>query len=96
MVATLPEDIAEVVILHRGPADPTVEVPRSIRPDVRIVRQAGMHEHDALVASLVTCTGDAIVMLDAEGSTDGHEIPRFVDALIRGADSAKGSRMRCL
>jgi hypothetical protein len=36
--------------------------------------------------------GDIIVMLDAEGSTDPAEIPFFVDALVCGADLAKGSR----
>ena len=37
-------------------------------------------------------TGDIIVMLDADGSTDPAEIPRFVGALLAGADFAKGSR----
>jgi glycosyltransferase involved in cell wall biosynthesis len=36
--------------------------------------------------------GDIIVMLDADGSTDPAEIPRFVAALITGADVAKGTR----
>jgi hypothetical protein len=31
-------------------------------------------------------------MLDADGSTDPKEIPRFVDALLQGNDFAKGSR----
>jgi hypothetical protein len=31
-------------------------------------------------------------MIDADGSTDPREIRRFVDALLRGADYAKGSR----
>jgi hypothetical protein len=31
-------------------------------------------------------------MLDADGSTDPTEIPRFVAALLAGADFAKGSR----
>ena len=31
-------------------------------------------------------------MLDADGSTDPAEIPRFVNALAQGADFAKGSR----
>jgi hypothetical protein len=31
-------------------------------------------------------------MIDADGSTDPAEIPRFVGALISGADFAKGSR----
>jgi len=33
-----------------------------------------------------------IVMLDGDGSTDPAEIPRFVAALLAGADFAKGSR----
>jgi RNA polymerase sigma factor (sigma-70 family) len=37
-------------------------------------------------------TGDIIVMIDADGSTDGAEIIRFVGALATGADYAKGSR----
>lgn len=32
------------------------------------------------------------MMLDADGSADPAEIPRFVDALEKGADFAKGSR----
>jgi glycosyltransferase involved in cell wall biosynthesis len=36
--------------------------------------------------------GEIIVMLDADGSTDPREIPRFIDALTRGADLVKGSR----
>ena len=31
-------------------------------------------------------------MLDADGSADPREIPRFVDALVDGADFAKGTR----
>lgn len=38
------------------------------------------------------CQGDLIVMLDADGSTDPSEIPRFISALLNGADLAKGSR----
>jgi hypothetical protein len=37
-------------------------------------------------------TGDIIVTLDADGSADPAEIPRFVDHLLAGADFAKGSR----
>jgi hypothetical protein len=36
--------------------------------------------------------GDIVVMLDADGSADPAEIPLFVDALVRGADFAKGTR----
>ena len=37
-------------------------------------------------------TGNLVVMLDADGSADPAEIPRFVAALEAGADFAKGSR----
>ncbi|CAM5447702.1 Glycosyltransferase 2-like domain-containing protein OS=Streptomyces fumanus OX=67302 GN=GCM10018772_45660 PE=3 SV=1 [Streptomyces fumanus] len=38
------------------------------------------------------CTGDIIVMVDADGSADGQEILSYVSALVSGADFAKGSR----
>jgi hypothetical protein len=47
---------------------------------------------DALATGFAACTGDIIVMLDADGSTDAGEIPRFVAALRSGADFVKGSR----
>ena len=37
-------------------------------------------------------TGDIIAMVDADGSADPGEIPRFVEALMNGADFAKGTR----
>lgn len=37
-------------------------------------------------------TGDIVVTLDADGSADPCEIPAFVEALVDGADFAKGSR----
>jgi glycosyltransferase involved in cell wall biosynthesis len=46
----------------------------------------------ALMAGFAAARGDIIVTLDGDCSTDPAEIPRFVDALQRGADVAKGSR----
>src|SRR4051794_3996655 len=92
VLATLPEDIFEVVLVDGGSTDATVKVARSVLPSIRVIRQPGRGKGDALVAGMEACQGDAIVLLDADGSTDGHEIPRFVDALVDGADVAKGSR----
>jgi Glycosyl transferase family 2 len=36
--------------------------------------------------------GDVIAMIDADGSADPGEIPKFVHALVSGADFAKGTR----
>jgi glycosyltransferase involved in cell wall biosynthesis len=35
---------------------------------------------------------DVLVLMDADGSMSAEEVPRFVEALAKGADVAKGSR----
>jgi glycosyltransferase involved in cell wall biosynthesis len=92
VLATLPPDIHEVLLVDGESTDGTIEAALAARPDIRVIAQPGSGKGDALAAGLAECTGDVVVMLDADGSADGHEIPRFVDALIAGADVAKGSR----
>ena len=72
--------------------DDTVAVARELYPAVRVVHQVGRGKGNALRAGFAAAKGDIIVMMDADGSTDGSEIPRFVAALTTGADFAKGSR----
>ncbi len=72
--------------------DDTVAVAKECYPDIKIVRQMGDGKGDALLTGFAACTGDIIVMIDGDGSTDGAEIIRFVAALLAGADYAKGSR----
>ena len=90
--ARLPRTIDEVVIVDGHSVDDTVAVARALRPDVRIVLQDGRGKGNALACGFAAASGDIIVMLDADGSTDPAEIPRFVDALLAGHDFAKGSR----
>ncbi|WP_062349848.1 glycosyltransferase family 2 protein [Herbidospora yilanensis] len=90
--ATLPTWVHEVVLVDGHSTDDTVEVARRLRPGLRIVHQTGRGKGDALAAGFAACTGDIIVMIDADGSTDGREIIHFVSALVSGADFAKGSR----
>jgi glycosyltransferase involved in cell wall biosynthesis len=90
--ASLPRDIYEVILVDGHSTDDTVAVARSLYPDVRIVRQTRRGKGNALACGFAACRGDIIVMVDADGSADGAEIPRFVAALQRGADFAKGSR----
>lgn len=90
--ARLPEGLHEVLIVDGRSTDGTPEVARRLRPDARIVHQKGKGKGNALRAGFEACTGDIIVMLDADGSTDAAEIPRFVAALWNGADFVKGSR----
>jgi glycosyltransferase involved in cell wall biosynthesis len=90
--ASLPKDIYEVILVDGHSTDHTVAVARSLYPDVRIVSQTRRGKGNALACGFAVCRGDIIVMVDADGSADGAEIPRFVAALQRGADFAKGSR----
>ncbi|MCI3929627.1 glycosyltransferase family 2 protein [Streptomyces sp. AN091965] len=89
---TLPEWIHEVVLVDGNSTDDTVRVARELWPDVKVVRQLGKGKGDALITGFEACTGDIIVMVDADGSADGHEIVSYVSALVSGADFAKGSR----
>jgi glycosyltransferase involved in cell wall biosynthesis len=88
----LPADIHELIIVDGGSADSTTDVARALCPQAQILRQPGRGKGDALACGFAAASGDVIVMIDADGSTDPEEIPRFVDALARGADLAKGSR----
>jgi glycosyltransferase involved in cell wall biosynthesis len=88
----IPPQVAEIVIVDGGSADETVEVARSLVPDVRIVHQEGHGKGDALVLGFAASTGDIVVTLDADGSARPEEIDQFVDVLLQGADLAKGSR----
>ena len=57
--------------------------------------QVGRGKGAALNTGFAASTGDVIVMLDADGSTDPSEIPLFVGGLLAGADFVKGSRFLC-
>lgn len=92
VLAKLPADIYEVLLVDGRSTDDTVAVARSLRPDVRVVMQNRMGKGNALACGFAAATGDIIVMLDADGSADPAEIPRFVQALVAGADFAKGTR----
>ncbi len=88
----MPEGLFEVLIVDGDSSDGTVEVARELRPDVRTVEQTGRGKGNALYTGFAAARGDILVTLDADGSADPDEIPRFVSALVAGADVAKGSR----
>jgi glycosyltransferase involved in cell wall biosynthesis len=91
-VLPLLEESYQVILVDGHSVDGTVEVAQELRPDITIVQQTRKGKGNALAAGFQAATGDIIVMLDADGSADPAEIPRFVGALLAGADFAKGSR----
>jgi len=88
----IPRWVDEVVVVDSQSTDGTVEVAMRLRPDVVVVRQPRLGKGAALRAGFAAASGDIIVTLDADGSTDPGEIPAFVGALLAGADFVKGSR----
>jgi glycosyltransferase involved in cell wall biosynthesis len=88
----LPADIYEVIVVDGHSVDDTVAVARQLRPDVRVVNQTRRGKGNALACGFEAATGDVIAMVDADGSADPGELPKFVDALLSGADFAKGTR----
>jgi len=92
VLTRLPASVDEVVLVDGHSIDDTIRVARLVRPDVRVVLQDGRGKGNALACGFAASTGEIIVMLDADGSHDPAEIPRFVEGLMAGHDFAKGSR----
>jgi glycosyltransferase involved in cell wall biosynthesis len=88
----IPNDAYEVVLVDGFSVDGTAEIAGQVRPDVRIVAQTRQGKGNALACGFAAATGDIIAAVDADGSADPGEIPRFVAALLDGADFAKGTR----
>ena len=89
--ALMPE-VHEVIVVDGRSTDGTIETAKALRPDVKIVLQNRRGKGNAMACGFAAATGDILVMLDADGSADPREIPRFVEALQAGAHFAKGTR----
>jgi len=92
LFAMLPIKNCEVILVDGASTDDTVSEALRLRPDVNVINQTRTGKGNALACGFAAASGDFIVMIDADGSNDPSEIPRFVDALRGGADFAKGSR----
>jgi len=92
VLSELPEGLHEVILVDGNSKDNTVEAAQRAYPGIRVTTQSGRGKGDAFRTGFAAVTGNLVVMLDADGSADPAEIPRFVEALEKGADFAKGSR----
>ncbi|WP_249011368.1 glycosyltransferase family 2 protein [Conexibacter sp. DBS9H8] len=92
VIDNIPGWVSEVVLVDGLSIDGTELVVSDHRPDVVVVHQHARGKGAALRAGFAAASGDIIVMIDADGSTDPREMGRFVDALVDGADFVKGSR----
>jgi glycosyltransferase involved in cell wall biosynthesis len=87
-----PEIYHEVILVDGNSKDDTVAVAERLCPSITVIHQNRKGKGNALACGFAAASGEFIVMLDADGSTDPAEIPRFIAALTSGADFAKGSR----
>ena len=92
VIERIPLLVDEVVLVDGVSTDQTVDVAQALRPDVVVVKDNRPGKGVALRAGFEAASGDYVVMLDADGSMDPLEIPRFVELLDQGADLVKGSR----
>jgi glycosyltransferase involved in cell wall biosynthesis len=92
VLARMPQNVDEVILVDGNSKDETVAVSRQIRPDIRVVGQERPGKGAALRAGFAAARGDYIVMIDADRSMDPVEIQRYLDVLDQGHDLVKGSR----
>jgi glycosyltransferase involved in cell wall biosynthesis len=83
---------SNVLVIDGLSKDGTLKV--AAENGAKIVLQDGRGKGQAIrqVLSNDYLNADALVLMDADGSMDPNEVPRYVEALHNGADVAKGSR----
>ncbi|MFJ7287592.1 glycosyltransferase family 2 protein [Curtobacterium sp. AB451] len=84
--------VYEVILVDGNSVDDTIATAQRLMPTIKVVQQTRKGKGNALACGFEAVTGDVVVMFDADCSADAAEIPRFVQALVDGADVAKGSR----
>ena len=70
-------DIDEIVVVNGASIDNTAEAARRLWPDGVHLEQTRKGKGNALACGFAAASGDIIVTIDADGSTDPAEIPRY-------------------
>lgn len=89
LLAALPA-VDEVIVVVGRDDDTTTAMPRA----ARVIRQTRTGVGNALACGVAASTGDIVVTMPGDGGCDPAELPRYVRALLDGADVAQGTRFR--
>ncbi|MCK4784715.1 MAG: glycosyltransferase [Desulfobacteraceae bacterium] len=84
--------IDEVFLIDGRSTDNTVEVAKQLLPSIKVILEKRKGKGIAMRTGYEASSSDILIVMDADGSNDPREIPRFVTALLEGADFVKGSR----
>jgi glycosyltransferase involved in cell wall biosynthesis len=88
----IPTWVDEVLLVDGRSTDGTIAEAQRLLPHVRIITELEPGKGRALFAGMRAATGDIVVAIDADGSMDPADLPRYVYSLLAGADFVKGSR----
>jgi glycosyltransferase involved in cell wall biosynthesis len=88
----MPAVVDEVIIVDGLSTDGTLDVAKSIDPDVVVIHEMQHGKGAAMRAGMAAARGEYVVLLDADGSMDPAEIDRYVEQMVLGFDLVKGSR----
>jgi glycosyl transferase family 2 len=86
--------VDEVVVVTGETGAEALGFIRAACPGALLVHPTRAGIGNALACGFAASGGDIVVALNADGSTDPGELPRYVRALLDGADVALGSRYR--
>lgn len=67
--------VDEIIVVDGSSVDDTIAVARKLWPEAKIVSQTRSGKGNALACGFEAATGDIIVMIDADGSTDPARSP---------------------
>ena len=88
----MPPIVDEVIVVDGLSTDGTLEVARTISPDVSVIHEMRPGKGAAMRAGMLAAAGEFIILMDADGSMDPADVDLYVEQLALGADLVKGSR----
>jgi glycosyltransferase involved in cell wall biosynthesis len=88
----IPPIVDEIIVIDSS-QDDTVEVIKAVTPHAKIIRTKPNGKGNALKIGFQNASGDIFVIIDADGSMNPDEIPRFIEPLFNDCDVVQGSRI---